>query len=117
MEPTTRFRPPISLLSIATITVAAILFTIFVMHHQRIEAGAGALFLFALILFGPVSLLYFVLSSPWPAPVEPVVLLTATLSLLSAATFSRSRYSVILKRLGWFFWVVCSLMVASIFAD
>jgi hypothetical protein len=115
MEPNDRFKIPISLLSVATVTVAAILFTIFVMTQGHVEAGAGVLFAFALIFFGPVSLLYLVLDSSWPITVEAVVLLTATPGLLLAATFWRSRYSVILKRLGWFFWVVCSLMVAGIF--
>lgn len=113
MEPNARFKVPISYLSVATITVAAILLTIFVMNHGHFEASA--VFLFALIFFGPVSLLYLVLNSGWPITVEAVVLLTVTPSLLLAATFWRSRYSVILRRVGWFFWVVCSLMVAGFY--
>ncbi len=115
MEPNTRFKAPISLLNVATITVVAILFTIFVMNHEHIEVSATALFLFALILLGPVSLLYLVLNSPWPITVEAVVLLTATPGLLLVASFWRSRYSVILRRVGWFLWMLCSLMVAGSF--
>jgi hypothetical protein len=107
-------KAPISVLSLATITVAAILFTIFVITNGHAEAEQ-VLLVFALILFGPVSLLYLVLNDPWLITVEAIVLLTATPGLLLAATFWRSSYSVILKRLGWFLWVVCSLMVAGIF--
>jgi hypothetical protein len=114
MEPNDRFKIPISLLSVATVTVAAILFTIFVITQGHAEAEQ-VLFVFALIFFGPVSLIYLVLDSPWPITLETVVLLTATPGFLIAATFWRSRYSVILKRVGWFFWVVCSLMVAGVF--
>src|SRR4051812_45828197 len=114
MELSDRFKLPISLLSVATVTVAAILLTIFVITNGHAEADR-VLLVFGLIFFGPVSLLYLVLDSPWPITVEAVVLLAATPALLLAATCWRSRYSVILKRLGWLFWVVCSLMVAGVF--
>jgi hypothetical protein len=110
-----RFKTPITFLSVVTIAIFTVAFTIMVMNHEHIETSAAALFLFALIFFGPVSLLYLVLNSGWPITVEAVVLLTATPSLLLAATFWRSRYSVMLRRVGWFFWVVCSLMVAGFF--
>ncbi len=76
MEPNTRFKGRISLFSLATITIAAILFTLFVMNHEHIEAGAQALFLFALIFFGPVSLFFLiVLNSGWPIAIQAVLLL------------------------------------------
>jgi len=115
MEPHDHFKTPISLLSVATITVAAIIFTIFVTTQGNVEPGAGVLVAFALIFFGPVSLLHVVLNSGWPVTVEAVILLTATPGLLLAATFWQSRYAVILRRVGWFFWVLCSLMVAGVF--
>jgi hypothetical protein len=114
-EPNSRFKIPISLLSIATVTVAAILLTIFVVTHGHVQGGAEVLLVFALILFGPVSLFYLVLDSPWPITIEGVGLLTATPALLLAAAFWRSRYSVVLKRVGWFFWMVCSLFVAGFY--
>jgi hypothetical protein len=71
MEPNTRFKARISLFSLAAITIAAILLTLFVLEHERIEAGAQALLLFALIFFGPVSLLpMVVLSSGWPIAIQ-----------------------------------------------
>ena len=115
MEPSTRFKVPISYLSAATITVAAIFLTIFVLNHGSVEASAGPLFLFALIFFGPVSLFILVLNSGSPITVEAVVLLTATPTLLLAAFFWRSRYSAIFGRVGWFFWILCSLMVIGPF--
>jgi hypothetical protein len=101
MEPNIRFKAPISLSSLATITIAAILFTIFVIINGHAEAEQVFL-VFALIFFGPVSLIYLVLDSPWPITVEAIVLLTATPGLLLAATFWRSRYAVILKRVAGF---------------
>jgi len=115
MEPNTRSKVPISFLSVATITVAAILLTVFVMNHEHIEPGMGALFLFALIFCGPVSLFFLVvLNSGWPIVIQVVILLSVT-PLILAATFWRSRYSDSLRPVSWFLWVLCSLMLAGSF--
>jgi hypothetical protein len=85
------------------------------MNHEHIEAGAQALFLFALIFFGPVSLFFLVvLNSGWPIAIQAVLLLSIT-PLILAATFWRSRYSDNLREVSWFLWVLCSLMVAGSF--
>lgn len=86
MGPNDRFKAPISVISLATITVAAILLTIFVITNGHAEAEQ-VLLVFALILFGPVSLLYRVLDDPWPITVEAIVLLTATPGLAPSCYF------------------------------
>src|SRR5437867_2972986 len=115
IEPNTRFKTCISLFSLAAITIAAILLTLFVMKHEHVEAGTQALFLFALILFGPVSLFFLVvLNSGWPIAIQAVLLLSVT-PLILAATFWRSRYTDKLRPLACFLWGLCSLMLAGSF--
>ena len=111
MEPNTRFKTCISLFSLAAITIAAILLTLFVMKHEHVEAGVQALFLFALIFFGPVSIFFLVVvNSGWPIVIQAVFLLSVT-PLIFAATFWRSRYTDNLREVSWFLWVVCELMI------
>ena len=115
MEGNYHFKNPFSVLSVVTITVAAILLTVFVMNHEGTKGFTETLFLFALIFLGPLSLLFFVVNDPGAISIEAFVLLTVTPSLLVAATFWRSKQAVILKRLGWFLWVLCSLVMAGTF--
>jgi hypothetical protein len=92
MESNARFKTPISLRSVATITVAALLFTILVMNHERMNVGLEALFLFALIFFGPVSIVFLeVVNSGWSIVIKVLLLITVT-PMIFAVTFWRSRY-------------------------
>jgi predicted membrane protein len=118
MEPNDRFKIPISLLSIATITVAAILLTIFVMNHEHVQPGVEAVLIFAVIFFGPVTLLCVLFIEGWPIDIGTLIsvfaLPTSALAALLAASL-HSRYSASLRRAGWFLWVLCCLMVAGSF--
>jgi hypothetical protein len=104
----------LSFLSVAIITVATVLFTILVSNHERIEAGLQILLLFILLLFGPITLLWFLLISE-PMEIGALMLLPiGTLGAFLAATFLRSWYATALRRVGWFLWVVCELMIVMV---
>ncbi len=55
------------------------------MKHEHVEAGVQALFLFALIFFGPVSIFFLVVvNSGWPIVIQAVFLLSVTPLIFAA---------------------------------
>jgi len=90
MEPNDRFKIPISLLSIATITVAAILLTIFVMNHEHVQPGVEAVLIFAVIFFGPVTLLCVLFIEGWPIDIGTLISVFALPTSALAALLARA---------------------------
>jgi len=109
------FKPPISFLSVVTIAVTTILFTTMVIVHEHAKLGTEALLIFVFVLFGPVTLLYLLSDSGGPIGIGILLLPISSLTALLAASLPRPTYSVFLKRLGWFLWVLCQLMVTGWF--
>lgn len=109
------FKPPISFLSVVTIALTTILFTTMVIVHEHATLSTEVLLIFVFVLFGPVTLLYLLSVSGGSIGSGILLLPISSLTALLAAGLPRPTYSVFLKRLGWFLWVLCQLMVTGWF--